>query len=161
RVPASLGHSRQPSSRVEPIEPWTFVRRPCTHWFRNQTNKSFPLVMVPLNLRIDSRRRFDSVVKLVISVRGDASMIQTDSDRTIAFAEQALGQIKALKLPGDPRSFEIWYTYVAGTRPKLNAFINDLLAQRPTLSGADLDQIHYQFFSPARAAEKVETVGAK
>src|SRR5215471_7074047 len=88
-------------------------------------------------------------------------MTQTDSDRTIAVAEQALGQIKALKLPGDPRSFEIWYTYVAGTRPKLNAFINDLLAQRPTLSAAELDQIYYQFFSPARAAERVETVGAK
>ena len=88
-------------------------------------------------------------------------MTQTDSDRTIAFAEQALGQIKALKLSADPRNFEIWYTYVAGTRPELNAFINDLLGQRPTLLPADLDQIHYQFFSPARAAERVETVGAK
>lgn len=88
-------------------------------------------------------------------------MIQTDSDRTIALAEQAFGQIKALKLCADPQSFEIWYAYVAGSRPKLNAFINDLLAQRPTLSPADLEQIHYQFFSPARVAEKVETVGAK
>jgi diguanylate cyclase len=88
-------------------------------------------------------------------------MTQTDSDRTIEVAEQALGQIKALKLCADPQSFEIWYTYVAGTRPKLNALINDLLAERSTLSAADLEQIHYQFFSPARAAEKVETVGAK
>jgi len=88
-------------------------------------------------------------------------MAQTDSDRTIALAEQALSQIKALHLSGDPQSFEIWYTYVAGTRPKLNAHINDILAQRPTLSPTDLDQIHYQFFSPARVAERVETVGAK
>jgi diguanylate cyclase len=85
----------------------------------------------------------------------------TDSDRTIALAEQALSQIRALHLSGDPQSFEIWYTYVAGTRPKLNAHINDILAQRRTLSPADLDQIYYQFFSPARAAERVETVGAK
>lgn len=85
----------------------------------------------------------------------------TDSDRTIALAEQALGQIKALKLSADPQSFEIWYTYVAGSRPKLNGFINDLLTQRPTLSPADLEHIHYQFFSPARVAEKVESVGAK
>ncbi len=88
-------------------------------------------------------------------------MIQKDSDRTLALAEQAFGQIKALKLSADPQSFEIWYTYVAGSRPKLNAFINELLAQRPTLSPADLEQIHYQFFSTARVAEKVETVGAK
>ena len=85
----------------------------------------------------------------------------TDSDRTIALAEQALSQIKALRLCADPQSFEIWYAYVAGTRPKLNAYINDVLAQRQTLSSADLDQIHYQFFSQARVAERVETVGAK
>jgi diguanylate cyclase len=89
------------------------------------------------------------------------AMTQIDSDRTIALAEQALGQIKALKLPGDPQSFEIWYTYVAGTRPKLNAHINDILARRETLSPADLDQIYYQFFSQARVAEHVEIVGAK
>jgi diguanylate cyclase len=88
-------------------------------------------------------------------------MTQTDSARTIALAEQALGQIKALKLRGDPQSFEIWYTYVAGTRPKLNAHINDILAQREMLSSADIDQIYYQFFSHARVAERVETVGAK
>jgi diguanylate cyclase len=85
----------------------------------------------------------------------------TDSDRTIALAEQALSQIKALRLSGDPQSFEIWYAYVAGSRPKLNAHINDILAQRPTLSRAELDQIYYQFFSQARVAERVETVGAK
>ena len=85
----------------------------------------------------------------------------TDSDRTIALAEQALSQIKALRLSGDPQTFEIWYAYVAGTRPKLNAHINDILAQRQTLSPAEIDQIHYQFFSQARVAERVETVGAK
>jgi diguanylate cyclase len=95
----------------------------------------------------------------LLSARGDAVM--TDSDRTIALAEQALSQIKALRVSGDPQSFEIWYTYVAGTRPKLNAHINDLLAQRQTLTPADLEQIYYQFFSPARVAERVETVGAK
>jgi diguanylate cyclase len=85
----------------------------------------------------------------------------TDSDRTIALAEKALSQIKALRLCGDPQSFEIWYAYVAGTRPKLNAHINDILAQRQTLSPAEIDHIHYQFFSQARVAEQVENVGAK
>ena len=85
----------------------------------------------------------------------------TDSGRTITLAEQALSQIKALRLSGDPQSFEIWYPYVAGTRPKLNDHINDMLARRPTLSPADLEQIYYQFFSPASVAERVETVGAK
>jgi diguanylate cyclase len=96
--------------------------------------------------------------KIVISARG---AVMTDSDRTIALAEQALSQIKALQLSAEPQDYEIWYTYVAGTRPKLNAHINDILAQRRTLSPADLDQIYYQFFSSARAAQRVENVGAK
>ena len=85
----------------------------------------------------------------------------TDSDRTITLAEQALSQIKALHLSADPQSFEIWYAYVAGTQPKLNAHINEMLAQRQSLSSAELEQIHYRFFSQARVAERVETVGAK
>jgi diguanylate cyclase len=85
----------------------------------------------------------------------------TDSDRTIALAEQALSQIRALRLSADPQSFEIWYAYVAGTQPKLNAHINEILAQRPSLSALELEQIHYRFFSQARVAERVETVGAK
>src|ERR1700756_2692759 len=84
-----------------------------------------------------------------------------ESDRTITLAERAVSQIKALRLCADPQSFEIWYAYVPGTQPKLNARINDILAQRQTLSPADVDQIHYQFFSQARVAERVETVGAK
>jgi diguanylate cyclase len=88
-------------------------------------------------------------------------MSQADSERTIALAERALGQIKALHLSADPQSFELWYTYVAGTQPKLNEHVNNLLAQRKMLSAAELDQVYYQYFPAARAAERVETVGAK
>jgi diguanylate cyclase len=88
-------------------------------------------------------------------------MSQVDSDYTIALAERALGQIKALHLSADPPSLELWYTYAAATQPKLNEHINAILAQRPTLSAAELDHIHREFFAPARVAERVETVGAK
>ena len=36
---------------------------------------------------------------------------EDEHERSMAFAEIALGQIKALRQPATPRHFEIWYTY--------------------------------------------------
>lgn len=43
-----------------------------------------------------------------------------DHERTLAFAEIAFGQIKALHQPASPRHFEIWYAYATGYNPSLN-----------------------------------------
>ena len=40
-----------------------------------------------------------------------------EHERTMAFAEIALGQIRALRQPATPRHFEIWYTYATGYSP--------------------------------------------
>ena len=60
----------------------------------------------------------------------------------MAFAEIALGQIKALRQPATPRNYEIWYTYATGYNPSLNQTINETLAQNGTLTDADLEQIY-------------------
>ena len=41
-----------------------------------------------------------------------------EHERTMAFAEIALGQIRALRQPATPRHFEIWYTYATGYNPR-------------------------------------------
>jgi diguanylate cyclase len=33
-----------------------------------------------------------------------------EHERTLAFAEIALGQIKALRQPSTPRNYEVWYS---------------------------------------------------
>jgi hypothetical protein len=38
-----------------------------------------------------------------------------EHERTLAFAEIALQQIRVLRLPASPRNFEIWYQYATGT----------------------------------------------
>ena len=43
-----------------------------------------------------------------------------EHERTLAFAEIALGQIRALSQPASPRNFEIWYNYATGYNPALN-----------------------------------------
>jgi len=54
--------------------------------------------------------------------------------RTMAFADIALGQLKALHQPATPRNYEIWYTYATGYRPSLNQSINEILQRKGSLS---------------------------
>ena len=51
-----------------------------------------------------------------------------EHERTLAFAEIALGQIKALRQPAIPRNYEVWYAYATGYNPSLNQTINETLA---------------------------------
>jgi diguanylate cyclase len=84
-----------------------------------------------------------------------------EHERTMAFAEIAFGQIKALREPATPRHFEIWYTYATGYNPSLNQVINETLARNGTLSASDIDQIHDNFISPARLTDRIDHVGSQ
>ena len=86
---------------------------------------------------------------------------QEEHERTLALAETALGQIRALHLPALPRNFELWYQYATGYNPDLNKSINDTLAQNGTLSEADVDKIYSTFLSANRASERIDTVGSR
>jgi diguanylate cyclase len=88
--------------------------------------------------------------------------IPTDEhERTMAFAEIALGQIRALRQPASPRHFEIWYTYATGYNPSLNQMINEMLSRNGTLRDADIEQIYETFLSPGRYTERIDNVGSK
>ena len=69
-----------------------------------------------------------------------------EHERTMAFAEIALGQIKALRQSASPRNYEIWYAYATGYNPSLNQIINETLAAHGTLTEADLEQIYDDLF---------------
>ena len=88
----------------------------------------------------------------------------TDHDehaRTIAFAETALGQIKALRQPATPRNFEIWYTYATGHNQDLNQAINETLVREGRLTEEDLARIYDAHLSPVRFSDRVDEVGAR
>ncbi len=83
-----------------------------------------------------------------------------EHDRTMAFANIALGQIKALREPATPRNYEIWYAYATGYQPSLNQKINDTLKEHGTLSEDDLEQIYNTYLSPVRLSERIDNVGS-
>src|SRR5947209_11298122 len=84
-----------------------------------------------------------------------------DYERTQAFAEIALGQIKALRQPAYPRNYEVWYAYATGYNPTLNQTINETLTRNGTLSTADVDQIYDTYLSPARLTDRIDNVGGQ
>jgi diguanylate cyclase len=84
-----------------------------------------------------------------------------EHERTLAFAHIALGQIKALRQPADPRHYELWYTYATGYSPSLNQKINETLARTGSLSESDINHLHDTYISPNRSNERLDRVGSQ
>ena len=82
-----------------------------------------------------------------------------EHERTMAFAEIALGQIKALRQPAAPRVYELWYSYATGYNPSLNQTINATITRNGTLSETDIDRIYESYLSPTRLGERIDKVG--
>jgi diguanylate cyclase len=84
-----------------------------------------------------------------------------EHERSLAFAEIALGQIRALSQPAWPRNYEIWYNYATGYNSALNQAINQTLEKKGTLSDADLEQIYDTYISSSRLGDRIDSVGAR
>ena len=84
-----------------------------------------------------------------------------DHERTMAFAEIALGQIKALRQPATPRNYEVWYNYATGYNPSLNELINETLARNGTLSERDIDEVYNTYLSPTRLTDRIDKVSSR
>jgi diguanylate cyclase len=84
-----------------------------------------------------------------------------EHERTLAFAEIALGQIRALTQAASPRNFEIWYHYATGYKPALNQLINETLAKKGALSEAELENIYENYISTHRIGEKIDSVNSR
>jgi diguanylate cyclase len=84
-----------------------------------------------------------------------------EHERTMAFAEVALGQIRSLRQTAIPRNYEIWYIYATGYNAPLNKIINETLARHGKLSEADLEQIYETYLSHLKATDRIDKVGAR
>ncbi|HKS87720.1 MAG TPA: GGDEF domain-containing protein [Pseudolabrys sp.] len=82
-------------------------------------------------------------------------------ERTMAFADIAVGQMKALRHAANPRNYEIWYTYATGYNPALNQQINAILKTNGAISDADLTQIYENYLSTTRLTNRIDEVGSQ
>jgi diguanylate cyclase len=84
-----------------------------------------------------------------------------EHERTMAFAEVALGQIRSLRQTAIPRNYEIWYIYATGYNAPLNKIINETLARSGKLTEADLEQIYETYLSHIKTTDRIDKVGAR
>jgi diguanylate cyclase len=84
-----------------------------------------------------------------------------EHERTMAFAELALGQIRSLRQTAVPRNYEIWYVYATGYNSPLNKIINETLARNGKLTEADLEQIYETYLSHIKTTDRIDKVGAR
>jgi len=84
-----------------------------------------------------------------------------EHERTMAFAEVALSQIRSLRQTAIPRNYEIWYVYATGYNAPLNKIINETLARSGKLTEADLEQIYETYLSHIKTTDRIDKVGAR
>ena len=84
-----------------------------------------------------------------------------EHERTMAFAELALGQIKSLRQTAIPRNYEIWYVYATGYNSELNRIINETLSRNGRLTEADLEQIYETYLSQIKTTDRIDKVGSR
>ena len=84
-----------------------------------------------------------------------------EHERTMAFAEVALSQIRSLRQTAIPRNYEIWYVYATGYNAPLNKIINETLARNGKLTEADLEQIYETYLSHIKTTDRIDKVGAR
>jgi diguanylate cyclase len=84
-----------------------------------------------------------------------------EHERTMAFAELALGQIRSLRQTAVPRNYEIWYVYATGYNAALNKIINETLARNGKLTEADLEQIYETYLSHIKTTDRIDKVGSR
>ena len=84
-----------------------------------------------------------------------------EHERTMAFAELALGQIRSLRQTAVPRNYEIWYVYATGYNSALNKIINETLARNGKLTESDLEQIYETYLSHLKTTDRIDKVGAR
>ncbi|MBN8958213.1 MAG: diguanylate cyclase [Rhizobiales bacterium] len=85
----------------------------------------------------------------------------SEHERTIALANIALGQIRALRLSAEPRNYEFFFCYAGARNPAFNKAVNERLAARKTLSDADIAELYQKHLTDGQAGTQVETLGAK
>jgi len=105
---------------------------------------------------IAASRRRRGLLRGIVVVK-----VLDEHERTMAFAEVALGQIRSLRQTAVPRNYEIWYVYATGYNAPLNKIINETLARNGKLTEADLEQIYETYLSHIKATDRIDKVGAR
>ena len=87
--------------------------------------------------------------------------ILDEHERSMAFCEVALDQIKSQRHAAIPRNYEIWYVYATGFNAALNRIVTETLQRSGQLTESDLQQIYETYLSHSRTTDRIDEVGTR
>ena len=82
-----------------------------------------------------------------------------DIERTFEIAQRALELMKAYGSGAYPRSYEVWYTYVSGSKPLMNDAIKQMTAKQGNLSDGDIDSLYEAHLGNNHFTDEAERTG--
>ena len=86
---------------------------------------------------------------------------RTSADHGVYLGDTIAADMRAARLPFEPRQFEFWFAYKSGRNAALNAAANEIKGRNGALTGPDIDRLHEIYLSPWRKAEKPDAVVAR
>jgi len=86
---------------------------------------------------------------------------KTGADPRIHVGDMIVEDLRASRLPSEPRKFEFWFAYKTGRNPALAAAADEIKAKYGALTGNDIDRLHAKFLSPLRHAGEPDALAAR
>jgi diguanylate cyclase len=86
---------------------------------------------------------------------------EQSSDHRVYLGDAIVAELRAARLPLEPRQFEFMFAYKSGRNAALNAAADAIRARKGALTGDDIDRLHEAYLSPWRMGEPPETAAAR
>jgi diguanylate cyclase len=86
---------------------------------------------------------------------------QQSADHRVYLGDAIITEMRASRLPFEPRQFEFWFAYKSERNAALNASANAIKARNGVLTGRDIERLHERYLSPWRMAETPDAVAGR
>lgn len=86
---------------------------------------------------------------------------KSGADHRTYLGDAIVEELRAARLPFEPRQFEFWFTLKAGHNAALSAAANAITARSGALTAADIEGLHQACLSPWRMAKGPDAAAAR
>ena len=86
---------------------------------------------------------------------------QPSAEHRVYLGDEIITELRAARLPFEPRQFEFWFAYKSERNAALNASADAIKARNGVLTAPDIHRLHERYLSPWRMAEPPDALAAR
>lgn len=86
---------------------------------------------------------------------------EQSADHRVYLGDAIVAELRAARLPLEPRQFEFMFAYKSGRNAALNAAADAIRTREGALTGEHIERLHEAYLSPWRVGEPPETAAAR